>query len=84
MLYRCEATFGPSYVCYHTYSRHNKPAVCKSAVKRMSLKWNHIAMNCFPPFIAGMDALKPGHILQTHSALQLAVEHKTKLADRWK
>jgi len=36
-------------------------------------------MNRLPLFIAGMD--KPSHILPTHLALELAVEHKPKLTD---
>jgi len=26
ILYRCEATFGPCYMSYHTFSMHNNPA----------------------------------------------------------
>jgi len=36
MLYRREATFGPFYMCYHTFSLH-KPAVYTSAVTSLAL-----------------------------------------------
>jgi len=39
-------------------------------------------MNRIPLFIVGMD--KHSQILRTHSALELAVEHKPKRTDRWK
>jgi hypothetical protein len=41
-------------------------------------------MNCFPLFVAGTDTQKPGPILLKQSALQLAIEHLSKLTDRWK
>jgi len=37
MLYRCAVTFGPLYMCYHTPSLHNKPAVYNSAVTSLAL-----------------------------------------------
>jgi len=34
--------------------------------------------------MAEMDTYKPNQILPTHSALQIAVEHKPKRTDWWK
>jgi hypothetical protein len=84
MLYRCEATFGPFYMSYHTFSLHNNPAAYRLAIELYLWNGSHFSLNCFPLFIAGMDTKKPSQILPTHSALQLAVEHKPESNDQWK
>jgi len=55
MFYRCEATFGPCYMSYHTFSLHNNPAAYKLAVELYPWKGSHITLHSFSLFIAGMD-----------------------------
>jgi len=83
--YRCETTFGHCYMCYHTFSLYNKPAVYKSAVKLCLWReatGHWIAFHCLSPE-SRLETKKPGQVLPTHSALWLAGEHMPQNTDRW-
>jgi hypothetical protein len=83
--YRCRTTFGTLYIWYHKFSLHNKPAVSMPAVKLWLWNGTHTAFNyAFHCLSLEWILKRPGQLLLTFSALQLAVEHMPVCTDWWK
>jgi len=71
------------HTLYYAFTLHSKSTAYTPLHGPMSLKCKpHHTEFCFILFIVGIYILKPAQLVSTHSALQLAAEHKAEYNDR--